>query len=273
MLIERHPDAAAYAALVTPLLLRDEARYNLELAIVGRLAAGAPVGDEPPVLLTVDGAPALMTPPFNLAVAAVPPQAAPALADYAVAEGIAPPGVLGAPGTARAFAERYAALTGRTYAVAREQGVYALTELVPPRPAPGALRTADERDDDLVVGWSRAFQQEVGLPDHGTADRMRERVRDGLIWLWEDGGEVVSLAGCGGFTPNGARVGPVYTPPALRGRGYASAVTAGATEALLARGLTSTFLYTDLANPTSNKIYQAIGYRHVADVIEVTFAG
>ena len=270
MPIERHDDPVAYAALVTPYLLRDEPRFNLELAVVGRLAGGGSFGDEPPVLLTVDGAPALMTPPHNLTIAAIPTEAAPAVADHVVAHGIAVPGVLGSAETTVAFAERYAALTGTGYRVTRDQGVYALTELVPPRPTSGTFRVAGEADGDLVVAWSEAFQIEVGLPEVG-AEHMRARAADGLVWLWEDAGEVVSLAGCGGFTPNGGRVGPVYTPPEHRGRGYASAVTAGATRALLDRGLRSTFLFTDLANPTSNKIYQAIGYRHVTDVREVRF--
>ena len=75
----------------------------------------------------------------------------------------------------------------------------------------------------------------------------------------------VSLAGFGGRTPNGIRVGPVYTPPDLRGRGYASALTADLTRRLLAGGRRFCFLYTDLANPTSNSIYQRIGYRPVSD--------
>jgi RimJ/RimL family protein N-acetyltransferase len=271
MRIERHTDPVAYAALVTPFLLRDEARYNLELAIVGRVASGYAFGDEPPVLLTVDGAPALMTPPHNLAVAAVPPEAAPALAAYAHAEGLSFPGVLGSAETTSAFAGEYTRLSGRPMRVTRDQGVYALRALVPPRPATGALRVASAADHDVVARWFEAFTTEVELPPLDPV-RIRERVDEGLVWLWDDGGPV-SLAGCGGFTPNGARVGPVYTPPDKRGRGYASAVTAGATAALLGRGLAYTFLYTDLANPTSNRIYRALGYEHVADVREVSFGG
>ena len=90
--------------------------------------------------------------------------------------------------------------------------------------------------------------------------------------LWEHDGRVVSLAGHAGETPNGARVGPVYTPPELRGRGYASALTAALTEQLLER-LRFCFLFTDLANPTSNSIYQRIGYRPVTDITLWRFAG
>lgn len=270
MRIERHSDPAAYAALATPVLLRDEARYNLELAILDRIAHGEYAD---PVLLTVDGAPALMTPPHNLTMQTVPAAAAPGLAEWLHATGIEVPGVLAAPDAATAFAERYAALTGRGWAVAFEQGVYELRELVPPAPVPGALRQATPDDGDLVVGWCRAFEEEVHLP-YGDEQRFRDRITlaSGGFWLWEDGGPV-SLAGCGGLTPNGARIGPVYTPPEHRGRGYGSAVTAGVTRVMLTeRGRTCTFLYTDLANPTSNKIYRALGYRHVTDVRQVRFA-
>jgi predicted GNAT family acetyltransferase len=79
-------------------------------------------------------------------------------------------------------------------------------------------------------------------------------------------GEPVSLAAARGETPNGIRIGPVYTPPEHRGHGYASAVTAAASQDQLDRGRHFVFLFTDLSNPTSNKIYQAIGYERVCDV-------
>jgi predicted GNAT family acetyltransferase len=271
MRIERHHDAGAYAALVTPLLMADEPRYNLEIAIVERLAGGGSFGPDAPVLLTVDGAPALMTPPHNLLASALSPEAAVVAAGYLHAERLDVPAVLAGVATATAFAGRYTALTGLAAHVDRDQGVYALTALVEPPPVPGALRLATDDDWPVVRAWGVAFHTEVGLPLHDI-DRQRARVADGLYWLWEDGGPV-SMAGCGGYTPNGARIGPVYTPPDLRGRGYASAVSAGVTRDLLGRGLAWTFLYTDLGNPTSNKIYRAIGYEHVADVRAVSFGG
>ena len=63
----------------------------------------------------------------------------------------------------------------------------------------------------------------------------------------------------------------MYTPPELRGRGYASAVTAELSAELLAEGRSYCFLYTDLANPTSNRIYQTIGYEFVCDSAEYAF--
>ena len=81
----------------------------------------------------------------------------------------------------------------------------------------------------------------------------------------------VSIAGFGGPTPNGIRIGPVHTPRARRGRGYGTAVTAAVTRLQLARGRTLCFLYTDLANPTSNAIYRRLGYVTVCDSREVAF--
>ena len=80
--------------------------------------------------------------------------------------------------------------------------------------------------------------------------------------IWEDG-EPVSFTGFGGPTASGIRIGPVYTPQHLRRRGYATALVAEVSRDLLARGHRFCFLYTDLANPTSNAIYQGIGYRLV----------
>ena len=94
--------------------------------------------------------------------------------------------------------------------------------------------------------------------------------------LWEVDGASVSLAGWGGPTPNGIRVGPVYTPPELRGRGYATALTAEVSQRLLdgrlfVGGRRFCFLYTDLANPTSNAIYERIGYERIAEAAEIVF--
>jgi predicted GNAT family acetyltransferase len=89
-------------------------------------------------------------------------------------------------------------------------------------------------------------------------------------WLWEHEGEFVSLAGRRPVADGSARIGPVYTPPACRGRGYAAAVTAAATRDILAEDAVPV-LFTDLANPTSNRVYQRLGYYPVADCAQVTF--
>ncbi|MFJ9947772.1 GNAT family N-acetyltransferase [Kitasatospora sp. NPDC091207] len=96
-----------------------------------------------------------------------------------------------------------------------------------------------------------------------------ERTADGRLHLWEDGGTPVAMAGNSPVIAGMSRIGPVYTPGERRGRGYASGVTAAATAHALAQGATEVLLYTDLANPTSNSIYQQLGYRPVEDCLTV----
>jgi hypothetical protein len=130
------------------------------------------------------------------------------------------------------------------------------------------MRPTTTEDRPVVRDWIEAFMLEafgeVDLEEvAANADRWLAR-RNRTLYLWEDG-EVVSLTGVGGPTPNGIRIGPVYTPPAARRRGYASALVAAVSQAELDAGRRFCFLFTDLANPTSNHIYQAIGYEAVRD--------
>ena len=128
----------------------------------------------------------------------------------------------------------------------------------------------------LLADWTQAFHDEA-LSNTPPQDylAMADRWIRGLgrtAYLWVDGGRPVSMTGAGGLTPKGIRVGPVYTPPGDRGRGYASNLVAQVSQMLLDQGRTFVFLFTDLANPTSNKIYQDIGYEPVGDVDEWEFS-
>jgi predicted GNAT family acetyltransferase len=146
-----------------------------------------------------------------------------------------------------------------------------------PSGVPGRMRDYVRADRELAARWMDAFAEEaLPEPPPGTSEEFvdrREADPDAGLVLWEDEGRTVSMAGFGGRTPNGTRIGPVYTPPELRGRGYASALTAAVTQRLLDSGLRFCFLFTDLANPTSNSIYQRIGYEPVGDVDQWTFSG
>jgi uncharacterized protein len=137
------------------------------------------------------------------------------------------------------------------------------------------MRLATQADRQLVLDWSRAFEHE-SMPADAPGGRIEANVDRRLasptsgIALWEND-EPVSLAGFGGRTPHGVRIGPVYTPPGLRRHGYASALVAHLTKFLLDRGSDFCFLYTDLANPTSNQIYQNVGYEFVAESVDYAF--
>jgi predicted GNAT family acetyltransferase len=163
------------------------------------------------------------------------------------------------------------------------QGVYALEQVELLQEVPGSARVATADDRELALRWWIAFADEVLHEGGPGRDRAEETLDHRLsssqagILLWEEGGAPVSLAGWGGRTPNGIRIGPVYTPPELRGHGYATALTADLSQRLLdgrlfEGGRRFCFLYTDLANPTSNAIYERIGYRRVAESAEIVFA-
>jgi predicted GNAT family acetyltransferase len=280
---ERLDDPAQFLAETEPFLLADEARHNLMLGIAGNVRDGS-VYDDFRLWVVRDGgevvAAAVRTPPYNLILAQPgSPQALAALAE-AVTDDL--PGVVGAVPEAVEFAELWSRQTGRPHHTNMRQGVYALGRVEPPPAVSGSARVATLDDREIAVRWFIAFSEEAlheGSPGADQAEEIFDhRVSSsssGLLF-WEVGGEPVSLAGWGGRTPNGIRVGPVYTPPELRGCGYATALTAELSQRLLDGrlfdgGRRFCFLYTDLANPTSNAIYERIGYRQVAESAEIVF--
>jgi uncharacterized protein len=262
-----------------PLLLGDEARHNLILGLAGTLRDRPGLYLEHELWLAEDGggvaACALRTPPYNLVLGAGTSEGLEALA-----RGVGPglPGVVGAVPEVEAFVEAYRDAHGAEVAVGLRQGIYALDTVVPPATPPGGPRRATAADRGLAVRWWREFAAEALGELDDDEERIARAVESRLdgegsgIALWEDEGEPVSLVAWGSPTPTGIRIGPVYTPRELRGRGYASALTAHVSAEQLAAGRSFCFLYTDLANPTSNKIYVAIGYRRVCDSVQYTFA-
>ena len=257
-------------------LLANEPRHNLPLGLLATARAQPEV--YPEVVgwvvrereVVVGGA--MRTPPHNLIVLQPARDGVvEALADSVDSE---LPGVVGAVPEVDAFAAAWARRHALDVTTRVEQRIYALRELVVPRHVPGGLRLAGRRDRGLVLERFLAFGEELG--EH--YDEQLERAVDARlasddagVGLWLVDGEVVSIAGFGGPTPNGIRIGPVHTPEPLRGRGYGTAVTAAVTRLQLDRGRRFCFLYTDLANPTSNAIYQRLGYVPVCDSREVAF--
>ena len=283
MRVEQAGEPAAFLDRAGGLLLADEARHNLILGIAGTLRDVPEAEREHRLWLVMTDsgdtvAAALQTPPFNLVLARpARADALAALVDGLDAEGVDLPGVTGAVPEVDAFAAQWRAHTGLEPRVRMRQRVYRALEIRTPRGVTGAPRSASKDDRDLLVSWMGAFAEEAlhGLDapaeQHERAIDLRLEHGAGGFVLWEDGGEVVSLAGWGGRTPNGVRVGPVYTPPDHRRRGYGSAVTAAVSSERLASGRRFCCLYTDLANPTSNRIYVDIGYEPVCDSVEYAF--
>jgi GNAT superfamily N-acetyltransferase len=154
----------------------------------------------------------------------------------------------------------------------QSQRIYRLDRVIAPANVNGRLRRCEAADRPLAAEWILAFNRDVGEHDvPADPDRFIGRPNEGLFF-WIDGNPV-SMAGFSGPTPNGIRIGRVYTPPELRGRGYARACVAALSQHLLDSGRKFCFLYTDLANPVSNHIYQEIGYRPVCDAAALKFDG
>jgi predicted GNAT family acetyltransferase len=185
------------------------------------------------------------------------------------------PGVIGpSTGSAR-FASAWGELTGATTELVFRQRIYRALAARTPAGVPGAARAVADGDRPLLLEWVDAFFAEA-LPDQHpeTAEEhlaRRDGDPDAGYLLWEASGVPVSMAGWSGPTPNGIRIGPVYTPPDHRRNGYGGAVTAALTYRLLRGGRRFCFLFTDLANPTSNGIYRQIGYEPVSDVDQYRF--
>ncbi len=275
----RIEDPAAYAETVLPFLLRAPARHNLFLGILDTLQRRPEIypvfhlwvaEDEGEVV----GA-ALQTPPHNIAIAQPgAPGAVEALAAAIGEARIRPPGVVGGLEEAHAFADAWCARLGGQHTTMNRQGVYELTAIRDAGEAEGAARLATEDDLPLLLAWQADFIAEA-IPDHvGDDDALRRRltalVADDGFWLWESG-DTVSMTGVHEAPPVGVRIGPVYTPPARRGHGFATALVAHASAHALANGIPRCWLHTDLANPTSNAIYQRIGYEWVCEATELRF--
>ncbi len=280
--VRRPADLESFLAIGGGFLAEREAEHNLILGLCSRLAADPHAYAEPPYLaVAVEGdrvvAVGFRTPPHNLILSEiVAPAAIDALAGDAHDAFVSLPGVLGPKEVARAFTESWRELTGVGSHRTMANRIYRASAARPPQGVSGLMRPYRSDDRGLVVEWLDAFTAEalpretVQEPPAVLLDR-RIGDPDGGLVLWEDGGSPVSLAGFGNPTPNGIRVGPVYTPPALRGRGYASALVGQMTAMLLDRDIHFCFLFTDLDNPTSNSIYQRLGYEPVSDVDQYAF--
>lgn len=274
------------------------AENTVLLSVADRLATDGPAayGEQPPRFgwwrPGADGPVAgayLQTPPYHPRLGLMPAVAAAALAGAFVEAGAfeagtsgagasgagagrALDGVSGGKAAVRAFAAAWCAATGRRSAVRVDELLHRLVELVPPSPAPpGLARTARAAERELLTGWFEDFGAEVAVDFHTSPDAVDRRIADGTLHVWEDGGRPVALAGRSPVVAGMSRIGPVFTPPGLRGRGYAGAVTAAASAYALAEGAAEVLLYTDLANPTSNSVYRRLGYRPVEDCLAVTF--
>jgi len=283
--VQRFADVHTFIGRAGPWLEEREAEHNLIFGICSTLAEDPSMSEGPPLLATVerDGtivAAVLRTPPWNMVLSEVDDPAAldelaADVATDAAHDATVLPGVLGPAEHAARFAALWVERTGVHASHDMTERIFRLTGVVPPRPVPGARRPATRADRNLLIDWLDAFHDEAfGRPAPTDSTTMVDRWLAGhsrTMWLWDDDGASVSLCGIGMGTPNGFRIGPVYTPPEVRSRGYASNLVAQVTQGGLDAGKRFAFLLADVANATSNHIYQAIGFEAVRDLAAYRF--
>ena len=216
--------------------------------------------------------------PYPVYVLPMPDDAAVALARLLHERGEAVGGVNGALPAARLVAEEAARLAGGAVTVHEHLRLFELGELVLPPAPPGRLRAAGRRDAPLCLDWFTAFgaaaAEQAGRTDpHAmeafTLEDMELRIDRGLVWLWEDAaGAPVHLTAANAPANGVARIGPVYTPRAHRGRGYAARAVAEVSRHFVDGGARCC-LFTDQANPVSNRLYEGLGYRPVVDMVNL----
>ncbi|MFD6988684.1 GNAT family N-acetyltransferase [Streptomyces sp. NPDC059943] len=213
----------------------------------------------------------VQTPPLRPLLGPMPDRAARELVPVLRALDPSLNSVQGENACAEAFAAEW---TGRSggWQVSHRVRLFRLGELTPPDPAPaGRARLAADADLPLLAEWMSAFAADTGQPSADHTQATAERIAAGRLWLWDVAGAPVSMASVSPVIAGQARVSPVYTPPRLRGRGYGGAVTAAVSRATREAGAEQVLLFTDLANRTSNALYQRLGYRPLTDSQALTF--
>jgi predicted GNAT family acetyltransferase len=283
MRVVEHTDPREYRDRAMPLLMQRECENCAIIGVTGRLAEGkspTKTGESTvPLLLAVEddagrviGA-ALQTPPHGLILAPCETAVARAIAEYLFERNWPGDEMTATVPTIRMIAEAWRALTNRPYSLRRALRVFRLDQVTDPPPLAGELRVATTEDLPLLAEWCVGFARDIGDDHPEDGAKMAKLVIDerrAHVWV-DAAGKPRALCACSGPTPNGIRVNLVYTPPESRGRGYASNATAELSRRLLASGRKFCFLFTDAANPTSNSIYQKLGYRPVADFEHVRF--
>ncbi len=269
--------AEAFRARAGGFLERHEAENTV---LIGALLSLAREARQDAVMRTVehDGAVVLaaaMTPPLNLILSLGNLDAPDSLVDALVDSDLALPGVFGPASLAEGFAAGWQRRTGCPALPGLKVTLHRLTEVSAPTATPGELGPARDTDAGWLADWARDFSVEVGLDQREVYSRqtVATRIARGELYVWRVGGRPVSMTAfqATAFRNTGGRVNLVYTPPDVRGRGYASACVAALSQRLLSRGWSYCLIFTDVKNPIASKIYRRIGYREVGRYLNLNF--
>jgi uncharacterized protein len=284
MKLTTYDSAESFLSRVEPMLERREAANNVPLGLAHAIKDhperfGKPylwsVDDEAGNVKTV----VFWTPPFNLLLVTeqLDEDELTLVVQSFIDQGLRPVGVTGTVEVAHAFADIWTRLTGQTSSTTVQMRAFELRQVKPPLNVAGEMVEATVEDHELLVDWYGGFYVDAMPHVPMTRDDLSKSVdsylRPGMTYLWKVDGQPTAMAVRSRETRHGAVISLVYTPPEQRGHGYASALVAALSQHILDSGKEFAALFTNIDNPTSNKIYQQIGYQPVADVNQLTFEG
>lgn len=268
MKVIEFPSASEFLENTETFLTGNEAANALILGYAINQAAGVESAMSTSFYAVEDGGQpvlaAMYTPDIWPALSTGDTTAAAALSEFFFAKYPDAQGAIGEKEVVNSFVEKWQELSGCFCEVRMRQRIYTCASVRQIELPDGEARQARAEDLDVVVDWRQAFHAELDMTLRGDRASVKSQLEQGRFFVWETD-RPVSLAARGRQAGNGAVVNAVYTPPELRGQGYASGVVAAVTRSILDDGLDYAYLYTDLDNPTSNSLYQKIGYRPVGD--------
>lgn len=255
-----------FAARVRPMLMLRECENCWPLGMIGSMKP-----DHSATLLSIESSgkvvgAAIQNHPIAIGITQLPDEAVEPLVEKLLEMNWLGKGFTSPIPTADRVADLWCRRSGQTKRLHSGLRAFQLDKVVPPKPVPGEMIQGTLEHLDLLAQWHHEFCLSISEPDPNPRQTMQRRVDSGSMFIWEENGQPRSMTGIAGPTPNGIRINNVYTPPEFRGRGYASNLVAAVSQRILDSGRKFCFLFTDTANPTSNKIYQQIGYESVADL-------
>lgn len=278
MNFQRYENVDAFAKIVTPFLEENEDKFSLFLGVLKGIKAGA---YENPYMATIEENGQLlaifqMTPPHPLNIIFVDENQISTCIDLCISEltkhAVPLESIISVKEWAVLFAQKWQEKTDGNYSLMMDQGLYRLDQVEESlEMSPGKWRYATISDAQLIEKWYSQFEQDTGL-SVTAPEEIKKRVKNMLdgkeVFFWEDQGEVVSMMKKSRPTTNGITVSLVFTPAEKRKKGYGRTLVATVSKELL-KEFEFCVLYTDMLNPTSNKIYQEIGYKKLVDSVHL----
>lgn len=271
--ISIYDHARAFLNIAGPMLYAHETVNNLIIGISERLV-GDPEAYQNPFFATVRGEDGevilavVMTPPHNLILAgeARAEQGFTILIDHLLGHSIPVPGLIAEAQLADLFMQAWQQQVGQAGQVSMNSRAYALQQVQMPDLPPGEFVMAGPSETLIIAKWLQAFELEaLGESQALDQERAARLVNEGSLFAWVRDAEMVSMAMKTRPIAHSIAISAVYTPPQQRRQGYAGALVASLSQRLLDEGYQFITLFTDLDNPTSNKIYQAVGFCPVCD--------